>query len=516
MIETKEIIRKRKRRQRIRKLKVLSVVLILISITGYAAYTIVTVTWIIPSSTPSVTLLHPADDESFAVNTTYFNWTGTGGYHTVTPYLWYVWYADTDSTFTSPNLRIIDTNITENYTALPFLDGDWYWRVEVTDNITQNVSETWHFIIQTNASNSFPYLTNPQVSPTSGYITTTFYYNVTYNDPDNDTASMINVSINDTQFTMTETDALDTNSTDGKNYTYSTTMPIGNHNYSFICSDNNATNSTALFFNPSVTVTSAPIISNPVPANDSTGQEFNTEVCITINNADGTLMSAIWYSNSSGSWVVFATDTNLANGTYCHTNTNFSNYSTIYYWNVTVSNKESSTQSDIWHFTTRGPFSNIYPPDNSIDLCPCCDAMCVDIDNTHNMNITIYRNDTQFETFYIINQFLNVSNNTYCFCLDGHINNSIYYPMLYNTTYHWYVNVTDVITNESTESAVFRFTTAENVSNCSYSRDDICPPLETGLAMGIIGGVLGGILGSFLLVKKKKKEVTTYEEERNT
>lgn len=471
MIDIRKKIKKERKKKWIRRIKVLSVVLLLLTITGYAAYTIVTVTWIVPSATPSVTLLHPADDESFAVNTTYFNWTGAGGYHS----LWYVWYADTNDTFTSPNLRVVDVNTTENYTAEPFLDGDWYWRVEVTDNITQNVSETWHFIIQTNASNHFPYLTSPQVSPTSGYVYTTFYYNVTFNDPDNDTASMINVSINGTQFTMTETDPSDTNTTNGKNYTYSTTMPIGNHNYSFICSDSNATNSTELFFNPSVTFADAPTVSNPNPANGSTGQELNTQVCITVNDVNGDLMDITWYSNSSGSWTIFDTNTAVANGTYCQTNTNFSNYSTTYYWNVTVKDKQDTTQSDIWHFTTRSPISNIYPPDFSTNICPCCDACCVDVDSIlgHNVNVSIYRNDTQFECFYLINQFINVTNGTYCFCLDGHINNSIYYSMLHNTTYYWYVNVTDVVTGLSDISDTYQFTTAENLSDCPCGNDTI-------------------------------------------
>lgn len=470
MIDTEKIIRERKRRQRIQKIKVSLAVLFLVSITGYAAYTIVTVTWIVPSLTPSVILIHPTDDESFAVNTTYFNWTGSGGIDD----LWYVWYADTNDTFTSPNLRTIDVNTTENYTAEPFYDGDWYWRVEVTDNVTQNVSATWHFIIQTNASNHFPYLTNPQVAPTSGYTTTTFYYNVTFNDADNNTAVSMNVSINGTQFVMTETDPTDTNTTDGKNYTYSTNMPVGSHNYSFVCFDGNATNTTALFNNPLVESINAPIVSNPIPANESTNQNLNTNLCITVNDADGDTMTITWYSNSSGSWVVFATDTAVSNGTYCHTNTNFSNYSTIYWWNVTVEDKTNVTQSDIYHFTTRGPVSNIYPPDSSTGICPCCDAMCIDVLNEfgNSMNISIYRNDSQFEDFYIMNQFLNVSNGTYCFCIDGHINNSIYYPMNYNSTYYWYVNVTDTVTEQSDESDTFHFTTAENISDCEVEDTD--------------------------------------------
>jgi hypothetical protein len=121
------------------------------------------------------------------------------------------------------------------------------------------------------------------------------------------------------------------------------------------------------------------------------------------------------------------------------------------------------------------PLFYIYPPWNATDVCPCCDAMCVGINNVngHGMNITIYRNDSHFEEFYMINEYNNVTNNTYCFCIDGHINNSMYYPMRYNETYFWYINVTDTVTGEYMVSDTYQFTTARNLSECPCGEEAI-------------------------------------------
>lgn len=93
--------------------------------------------------------------------------------------------------------------------------------------------------------------------------------------------------------------------------------------------------------------------------------------------------------------------------------------------------------------------------------------MCVGVNNTNgnNMNITFYRNDTQNETFYVVNRLKNVTNGTYCFCIDGHVDD-IYYPVRFNETYHWYVNITDVVTGEYNVSDMYYFRTATSEEDC--------------------------------------------------
>ena len=129
------------------------------------------------------------------------------------------------------------------------------------------------------------------------------------------------------------------------------------------------------------------------------------------------------------------------------------------------------------------PLFYIYPSWNATNICPCCDAMCVGINNLHGhtMNITVYRNDTMNESFYIVNKYIEILNGTYCFCIDGHMDD-MYYPMKYNETYHWYVNVTDTSTGEYNVSDAFSFRTAENLSLCPCGLDaieSICEDTDT-------------------------------------
>lgn len=116
----------------------------------------------------------------------------------------------------------------------------------------------------------------------------------------------------------------------------------------------------------------------------------------------------------------------------------------------------------------------IYPPSPNGTACPCCSEMCIGVSNINGslMNITFYRNDSQFETFYIINKLFYIPNGTYCFCIDGHINDSLYYPNNYNETYHWYVNITDTVNNHSIISDIFQYRTPPDPSYCPCGMED--------------------------------------------
>jgi len=73
---------------------------------------------------------------------------------------------------------------------------------------------------------------------------------------------------------------------------------------------------------------------------------------ISVSDAEGENMDIKWYSNSEGSWTIFGTDIDVENGTYSQTNSNFSEYSTTYYWYVTVSDGVYTKSSPIFSFTT--------------------------------------------------------------------------------------------------------------------------------------------------------------------
>ena len=51
-------------------------------------------------------------------------------------------------------------------------------------------------------------------------------------------------------------------------------------------------------------------------------------------------------------WMAFGTNTSVGNGIYHQINSNFSSYSTTYYWKVSVNDGTDTNNSDIFHFTT--------------------------------------------------------------------------------------------------------------------------------------------------------------------
>lgn len=149
-------------------------------------------------------------------------------------------------------------------------------------------------------------------------------------------------------------------------------------------------------------------------------------------------------------------------------------------------------------------FQYIYPPWNAT-VCPCCDAMCFGINNTNGnpMNVSIYRNDSLNETFYLVNKYVTISNGTYCFCLDGHMSD-IYYPMRFNETYNWYINVTDTVTSETNNSAIYQFHTAKNISYCPCVREPIIDRVRDD--SWIFGVAVMFSVIPLALIRKRRKE----------
>ena len=98
-----------------------------------------------------------------------------------------------------------------------------------------------------------------------------------------------------------------------------------------------------------------PTISNPSPVNGSTNQITTPVLNVTVDDPDDDTLNASWYSNSSGQWVLFATNSSIdtASGAVniSQTNSNFSNYSTTYYWSVNCTDGFNWT-NETYQFTT--------------------------------------------------------------------------------------------------------------------------------------------------------------------
>jgi len=78
----------------------------------------------------------------------------------------------------------------------------------------------------------------------------------------------------------------------------------------------------------------------------------------------------------------------------------------------------------------------------------------------NNVNIHLYEDATWS------------SNNTSVYASIERTDN-YHIPMKYNTTYHWYVNITDTVTNESIETDIFTFRTYPNPSYCPCGPEEV-------------------------------------------
>ena len=116
-----------------------------------------------------------------------------------------------------------------------------------------------------------------------------------------------------------------------------------------------------------------PEIFDENPSNGSIDVLLYPQLDISISDDDGETMDLIWYSNSSGTWKAFGSNTNVEDGTYSKTNDNFSKFDTTYWWYVTVTDDIYMVYSPIFHFTTEensppNTPSNPDPPNGATDV----------------------------------------------------------------------------------------------------------------------------------------------------
>jgi hypothetical protein len=100
------------------------------------------------------------------------------------------------------------------------------------------------------------------------------------------------------------------------------------------------------------TPNNAPTVSNPYPADGSTGVLISPILNITVNDTEGDLMDITWLSNSSGSWQTFGTNSSVGYGTYHQNMSNVSVNGQWWYWKVNVSDGTNYTLSDVFSFYT--------------------------------------------------------------------------------------------------------------------------------------------------------------------
>lgn len=106
------------------------------------------------------------------------------------------------------------------------------------------------------------------------------------------------------------------------------------------------------------TINIVPELSNPSPSNGSTDINIIPQLSIDISDENGHTMNISWYSNSSGSWILFGKNLSCSNGTYYQNNSNFSDYGTTYWWKINLSDGNDGYSEEIYHFTTESVILN--------------------------------------------------------------------------------------------------------------------------------------------------------------
>jgi len=104
------------------------------------------------------------------------------------------------------------------------------------------------------------------------------------------------------------------------------------------------------FFNESLNTPPAIALINPSP-NGTTGVSLQPMCQIWANDSDGDTLNVYWYENTTLSWVLKNTSVVSANSTVSYTFTEFSDYSTTYWWKVAVNDSMDNT-SAVYYFTT--------------------------------------------------------------------------------------------------------------------------------------------------------------------
>jgi hypothetical protein len=94
---------------------------------------------------------------------------------------------------------------------------------------------------------------------------------------------------------------------------------------------------------------------NPSPANNTQNNQLNPQLQVTVNDPDKDTLTAVWYTNVTGSWQLFATNYNIVTTsgpvTIQQTPTMYSQYLTKYWWKLLVTDGVYESNS-IFKMTT--------------------------------------------------------------------------------------------------------------------------------------------------------------------
>jgi len=445
--------------------------------------------WQIGNTTPSISLWSPSDDSEVNTENITFMWNSSDP--DIDEVLTHIWYLDVVDTFSSPHLQAVALGNVSNYTGLDIDDGEWFWRVYVSDDGGEhNITSTWNFTVRTNDTNQFPTLSNGTVTPSNGTILTDFNYTVNVTDLDNETPVYIYVQIDGVNHSMTPLNSSDTNLSDGKDYYYNTTLGTGVHNYSFLVSDLFSVAATGTTDGPNVTSVGlgVPSIDSVTPSDNATQiglplSSFN----VTVSDTDEDLLNISLWTNHSGSWVLFNTSLGVNPGSYGFTNTSWvTGFDALFYWSVNITDGVFWTNQTFSFRSEALSVTVLYPTNGSV--CSSQPTVVFSISSPHgrSMNYSLSV-DNGTGVFGVVSSGSNVGNGTYT--------SSYVLAYSYGTSYLWRVNLTDGYSwvNES-----YSFTPVSPLVGGGNGGGDMM-----GVALGACGLLFGLLALVFALDKRR-------------
>jgi hypothetical protein len=208
------------------------------------------------------------------------------------------------SSFAMDKVNSLDIDYTDGclfqyLTTLPVSSHNFTYSFNCNDGKYSNSSMSFNNL-EVNSANYFaPQLQNLQVSPVYGGLTTIFEFSVWYFDEDNNLPTYVNITLDNTDFSMIQYNPSDSNAMDGILFYFNTTLNYGFHSFQVSCSDGKFTNSTELIIGPEVNpLYGVPPITllNPIYDADLPAGWINFS-WISLNATFGTVNYSIQISN---------------------------------------------------------------------------------------------------------------------------------------------------------------------------------------------------------------------------
>lgn len=332
------------------------------------------------------------------------------------------------------------------------------WTVKVTDQSTNDYStSTYQFTYsEDNAKPDEPSNPNPEDGAT-GLDTDTVTLEVDVSDPNGDDMDVTFYDASDDSEIDTDT-GVSSDSTASVSWSG---LEYDDNYYWYAKADDGLDSTQSSTWSFSTTNNGMPEIVNPSPEDGATNVDHSdgVELSVDISDPDGDSMDVEFIDYSDGSTIDSFTD--QSNGTVETTWTGLDE-STEYIWYVTADDGVGVSESSHYNFTTveinSAPIvDERYPEDGAGD---------VDVDKNLQVSVEDPDGDDMVIEFYDASDHSIIK--TISEAHDGIY--SIEWNKTYNTTYEWYVVVSDPHT-QTTES-VWEFTTVEETTDDNTTEDN--------------------------------------------